>query len=65
VISLTRLILRKLNQEGETDLRQFGGVVEADLGFRMRQAGGRVSSQAPGPKAKMLVDPRTSAFLSP
>jgi len=31
-------------------------VVEADLGFRARQAEGRVSSQAPGPKAKMLVD---------
>lgn len=53
---VTRLILRKLNLEGKTDLRQFGGVVEADLGFRMRQAEGRVSSQAPGPKARMLVD---------
>jgi ABC-type nitrate/sulfonate/bicarbonate transport system substrate-binding protein len=53
---VTRLILRKLNLEGKTELRQFGGVVEADLGFRARQAAGRVSSQAPGPQAKMLVD---------
>src|SRR5262245_40964666 len=53
---VTRLVLRKLNLEGKTELRQFGGVVEADLGFRSRQAEGRVSSQAPGPKAKMLVD---------
>jgi len=53
---VTRLILRKLNLENKTELRQFGGVVEADLGFRARQAEGRVSSQAPGPKAKMLVD---------
>ncbi len=37
---VTRLILRKLNLEGKTELRQFGGVVEADLGFRARQAGG-------------------------
>ena len=53
---VTRLILQKLNLAGKTELRQFGGVVEADLGFRARQAEGRVSSQAPGPKAKMLVD---------
>jgi NitT/TauT family transport system substrate-binding protein len=53
---VTRLILRKLNLEGKTELRQFGGVVEADVGFRARQAGGRISSQAPGPKARMLVD---------
>ena len=53
---VTRLILRKLSLEGKTELRQFGGVVEADLGFRARQAEGRVSSQAPGPQAKMLVD---------
>jgi NitT/TauT family transport system substrate-binding protein len=53
---VTRLILRKLNLEGKTELRQFGGVVEADMGFRARQAEGRVSSQAPGPQAKMLVD---------
>jgi NitT/TauT family transport system substrate-binding protein len=53
---VTRLILRKLNLEGKIELRQFGGVVEADIGFRARQAEGRVSSQAPGPQAKMLVD---------
>src|SRR6476661_6934663 len=53
---VTRLILRKLNLEGKTELRQFGGVVEADMGFRARQAEGRVSSQAPGAKARMLVD---------
>ena len=53
---VTRLILRKLSLEGKTELRQFGGVVEADMGFRARQAEGRVSSQAPGPKARMLVD---------
>ena len=53
---VTRLILRKLNLEGKTEVRQFGGVVEADVGFRSRQAEGRVSSQAPGPQARMLVD---------
>jgi NitT/TauT family transport system substrate-binding protein len=53
---VTRLILRQLNLEGKTELRQFGGVVEADVGFRARQAEGRVSSQPPGPQAKMLVD---------
>ncbi|MPZ78135.1 MAG: hypothetical protein GEU77_16615 [Deltaproteobacteria bacterium] len=53
---VTRLIMRKLNLEGKAELRQFGGVVEADVGFRAGQADGRVSSQAPGPKAKMLVD---------
>lgn len=53
---VTRLVLRKLNLEGKAELRQFGGVVEADLGFRTRQADGRVSSQAPSPQAKMLVD---------
>jgi NitT/TauT family transport system substrate-binding protein len=53
---VTRLILRKLNLEGKTELRQFGGVVEADIGFRAKQAEGRVSSQAPSPQAKLLVD---------
>jgi NitT/TauT family transport system substrate-binding protein len=53
---VTRLILRKLNLEGKTELRQFGGVVEADVGFRAKQVEGRVSSQAPGPQAKLLVD---------
>ena len=38
------------------EIRQFGGVVEADVGFRARQAEGRVASQAPGPQAKLLVD---------
>src|SRR5207244_13484977 len=41
---------------GKTELRQCGGVVEADLSFRARQAEGRVSSQAPAPQAKLLVD---------
>jgi NitT/TauT family transport system substrate-binding protein len=53
---VTRLILRKLNLEGKAELRQFGGVVEADVGFRARQAEGRVSSQAPGSQARLLVD---------
>lgn len=53
---VTRLILRKLNLEGKTELRQFGGVVEADMGFRARRADGRVSSQAPAPQARLLVD---------
>jgi NitT/TauT family transport system substrate-binding protein len=53
---VTRLIMRKLDLEGKAELRQFGGVVEADIGFRAKQAEGRVSSQAPGPQARMLVD---------
>jgi NitT/TauT family transport system substrate-binding protein len=53
---VTRLIVKKLGIEGKVDIRQFGGVVEADLGFRSRQAEGRVASQAPGPQAKLLVD---------
>ncbi|TAJ78202.1 ABC transporter substrate-binding protein [bacterium] len=53
---VTRLILRKLGLEGKVEIRQFGGVVEADVGFRARQAEGRVASQAPGPQAKKLVD---------
>ncbi len=53
---VTRLILKKLGIDGKVDIRQFGGVVEADLGFRSRQAEGRVASQAPGPQAKLLVD---------
>jgi NitT/TauT family transport system substrate-binding protein len=53
---VTRLILRRLGLEGKSELRQFGGVVEADVGFRARQAEGRVSSQAPGPEARLLVD---------
>lgn len=53
---VTRLILRKLGLEGKVEIRQFGGVVEADVGFRARQAEGRVASQAPTPQAKKLVD---------
>lgn len=53
---VTRLIVKKLGIDGKVDIRQFGGVVEADLGFRSRQAEGRVASQAPGPQAKLLVD---------
>jgi len=53
---VTRLVLKKLGIDGKVDIRQFGGVVEADLGFRSRQAEGRVASQAPGPQAKLLVD---------
>jgi NitT/TauT family transport system substrate-binding protein len=53
---VTRLITRKLGLDGKVDIRQFGGVVEADAGFRARQAEGRVASQSPGPQAKLLVD---------
>ena len=53
---VTRLVTKRLGIDGKVDVRQFGGVVEADLGFRSRQAEGRVSSQAPGPQAKLLVD---------
>jgi len=53
---VTRLVLRKLNLEGKTELRQFGGVVEADIGYRKGQSVGRLSSQSPGPDAHKLVD---------
>lgn len=53
---VTRLILRKLGLEGKVEIRQFGGVVEADVGFRARQAEGRVASQSPGSQAKKMVD---------
>lgn len=53
---VTRMILKKLNLEGKVKLRQFGGQVEADLGFRARQADARVSSQKPSPEARQLVD---------
>jgi NitT/TauT family transport system substrate-binding protein len=53
---VTRLVLRRLGLEGKVDIRQFGGVVEADMGFRARQAHGRVASQSPGPQARKLVD---------
>jgi len=53
---VTRLVVKKLGIDGKVDIRQFGGVVEADMGFRARQAEGRVASQPPGPQARMLVD---------
>jgi len=53
---VTRLVLRKLGLEGKVEIRQFGGVVEADVGFRSKQVAGRVSSQSPEPRAKALVD---------
>ena len=53
---VTRLVLRRLNLEGKTELRQFGGVIEADIGYRNGQSVGRLSSQSPGPDARKLVD---------
>lgn len=53
---VTRLVLRKLNLDGKTEIRQFGGVIEADIGYRNGQSVGRVSSQSPGPDARKLVD---------
>jgi NitT/TauT family transport system substrate-binding protein len=53
---MTRLMLKKLGLEGKVNVRPFGGVVEADIGFRARMADGRVGTQAPGPQAKSLVD---------
>lgn len=53
---VTRMILKKLGLEGKVKLRQFGGQVEADLGFRTKQADARVSSQKPSPEARQLVD---------
>jgi NitT/TauT family transport system substrate-binding protein len=53
---MTRLILKKIGLEGKVNVRPFGGVVEADVGFRARVAEGRVGTQAPGPQAKKLVD---------
>ena len=32
---VTRLVLKKLGLDGKVDIRQFGGVVEADLGFAL------------------------------
>src|SRR5438067_13652103 len=55
---VTRLILRKLNLEGKTELRQFGGVGEADLGFRGRAADGRVATRA---RASQAETPDASA----
>ena len=53
---VTRLVLRKLNLDGKTEIRQFGGVIEADIGYRNGQSVGRVSSQSPGPDARKLVE---------
>lgn len=53
---VTRLVLRKLNLEGKTELRQFGGVIEADIGYRSGQSVGRLSSQSPGADARKLLD---------
>lgn len=53
---LGRLMLKKIGLEGKASLRPFGGGVEADVGFRSRQADGRVATQAPGPQARRLVD---------
>jgi ABC-type nitrate/sulfonate/bicarbonate transport system substrate-binding protein len=53
---VTRLVLKKLALDGKVEIRQFGGVVEADVGFRAGQAQGRVSSQPPSPQSRALVD---------
>jgi ABC-type nitrate/sulfonate/bicarbonate transport system substrate-binding protein len=53
---VTRLILKRLNLDGKVEIRQFGGVVEADVGFRARRVDGRVSSQPPSPQSRALVD---------
>ncbi|HEY1373598.1 MAG TPA: ABC transporter substrate-binding protein [Candidatus Binatia bacterium] len=53
---VTRLITKRLGLDGKVEIRQFGGVVEADMGFRAHQAEGRVASQSPDPQAKALVD---------
>lgn len=53
---VTRMILKKLGLEGKVKLRQFGGQVEADLGFRTKQADARVSTQKPSPEARQLLD---------
>ena len=53
---MTRLMLKKLGLEGKVNVRPFGGVVEADVGFRARVAEARVGTQAPGPQAKKLLD---------
>ena len=53
---VTRLVTKKIGLDGKVEIRQFGGVVEADVGFRARQAEGRVASQSPSPQARALVD---------
>ena len=53
---VTRLVVKKLGLDGKVEIRQFGGVIEADMGFRAHQAEGRVASQSPAPQARSLVD---------
>ena len=53
---MARLMLRKIGLEGKVNVRPFGGVVEADVGFRSRQADGRVGTQSPGQQARKLID---------
>jgi ABC-type nitrate/sulfonate/bicarbonate transport system substrate-binding protein len=53
---IARIMLKKLGLEGKANLRPFGGVVEADTGFRARIAEARVGTQPPSPQAKKLVD---------
>lgn len=53
---MTRLMLKKLGLDGKVNVRPFGGVVEADVGFRARVADARVGTQPPGPQARKLLD---------
>jgi NitT/TauT family transport system substrate-binding protein len=53
---MTRLMLKKLGLDGKVNVRPFGGVVEADVGFRARIADARVGTQQPGPQARKLLD---------
>jgi NitT/TauT family transport system substrate-binding protein len=53
---MTRLMLKKLGLDGKVNVRPFGGVVEADVGFRARVADARVGTQQPGPQARKLLD---------
>ncbi|MBI4528995.1 MAG: ABC transporter substrate-binding protein [Deltaproteobacteria bacterium] len=52
---IARLMLKKIGLEGKVNIRPFGGVVEADIGFRKRLAEARVSTQQPDPQARKLV----------
>jgi hypothetical protein len=49
-------MLKKLSLDGKVNLRPFGGVVEADIGFRSGLAEARVGTQSPGSQAKKLVE---------
>jgi NitT/TauT family transport system substrate-binding protein len=53
---IARLMLKKLSLDGKVNLRPFGGVVEADIGFRSGLAEARVGTQSPGSQAKKLVE---------